>query len=249
LSFTSDLTIDEVLLVEEAGFEPVDLVMGSSYYHVGYQYAPWSQNQELTDLSRLMILARHDALRAVHEQVAACGADGVVGVRLDIEREGHHAEFTAVGTAVRRRDGKGAAFRAARGVPFTCDLSGEDFWALIRGGFRPVSLVMGACVYHVAHQGLGAWLGQIGTNVEHVPFTQGLYDARELAMERMQGEAQQAGASGVVAVDVHEGHYGWDAHVIEYFAVGTAVAPILDEGHEVHAPPRMVMSVGDPVAR
>jgi len=140
---------------------------------------------------------------------------------------------------------QGRRWHDARGWPFTCDLSGEDFWALVRGGFRPMSLVMGVCVYHIAHQGLRAWFTQVGQNVENVPFTQGMYDARETAMGRMQAEAQAAGGTGVVGVNVHEGHHGWDAHVLEFFVVGTAVAPILDEGHELHKPPRLVLSMGD----
>ena len=60
------------------------------------------------------------------------GADGVVGMRLEMEREGHHAEFVAMGTAVRRRTGDGAAWRDRHGRPFTSDLSGVDFWALVR---------------------------------------------------------------------------------------------------------------------
>ncbi|MGH8328703.1 MAG: heavy metal-binding domain-containing protein, partial [Steroidobacteraceae bacterium] len=53
-----------------------------------------------------------------------------------------------------------------------------------------------------------------------------LYDARELAMERMQTEAQQLQAEGIVGVQLVERSPGWGAHVIEFFAVGTAVAPV-----------------------
>src|ERR1700758_850390 len=35
-------------------------------------------------------------------------------------------------------------------------------------------------------------------------FTQSLYDARELAMQRMQSEAQALGAKGIVGVDLQE---------------------------------------------
>ncbi len=42
--FTSDLSTSELLLVKEAGFDPVGLVVGSSIYHVGYQQAAFSQN-------------------------------------------------------------------------------------------------------------------------------------------------------------------------------------------------------------
>ena len=46
--FTSDLSVAEYVLIGEAGFEPLGLVVGSSIYHVGLQYGGWKQSQELT---------------------------------------------------------------------------------------------------------------------------------------------------------------------------------------------------------
>ena len=43
---------------------------------------------------------------------------------------------------------------------------------------------------------------QAGRNQEMVVFTQGIYEARELAVARMQAEAAQAGSSGIVGVSV-----------------------------------------------
>jgi uncharacterized protein YbjQ (UPF0145 family) len=54
-------------------------------------------------------------------------------------------------------------------------------------------------------------------------FTQALYDARELAIERMQTEAKDAQATGIVGVRIDEGSFFWGGHVIEFFAVGTSV--------------------------
>ena len=89
---------------------------------------------------------------------------------------------------------------------------------------------MGSCVYHVAHRGMLQSLSQTGRNVELPNFTQALDDARELAMERMQSEAQQLSAEGIVGVDLQEKSHGWGSHVIEFFAVGTAIVPT--EGHD-----------------
>jgi uncharacterized protein YbjQ (UPF0145 family) len=246
MAFTSDLTIDEVLLLEEVGFEPLELVLGSSYFHIGWQSSPWSQNMELGDISRMMHGARLTAMQRAVQQAAAFGADGVVGVRLEIEREGHNAEFTVIGTAVKRRAGDGVKWRKPRGDPFTCDLSGVDFWALVRGGFRPVGLAYGVCVYHVAHQTLAGWFSSVGQNMEMPTFTQALSDAREIAMGRMQMEAQQMGGNaGIVGVEVHEGSHGWGSHVIEFAAVGTAILPVDDAGHEVHEKAKMVIVAQD----
>ena len=66
-------------------------------------------------------------------------------------------------------------------------------------------------------------------------YTQALYEARELAMERMQTEASEAQASGIVGAQIIERSHGWGSHVIEFFAIGTGVVPISDE-HVIEQP-------------
>ena len=224
--FTSDLSVNEFLLVRRAGFDPIGLVVGSSIYHIGYQQASWNQNQEMTVLSQAMYHARELAMSRMEEEADALGADGIVGVRLDIGRYEwgqDMAEFIAIGTAIRHRAGE--LHRAPNGRPFTSDLTGQDFWTLLHSGHRPVGMVMGSCVYHVAHRGMFQSLKQMGKNVELPNFTQALYDARELAMERMQAEAEDVKAEGIVGVQLSERSHGWGSHVIEFFAVGTAIMP------------------------
>src|ERR1700709_1438636 len=94
--YASDLSASELLLVKEAGFDPVGLVVGSSIYHVGYQQAAWSQNQEMTVLTQAMYHARELAMDRMEEEAHALGADGIVGVRLDVNHKewgSHVAEF------------------------------------------------------------------------------------------------------------------------------------------------------------
>ena len=52
--FTSDLSVNEFLLVKEAGFHPLGFVMGSSIYHIGIQTRKWGESQELTKLTEAM---------------------------------------------------------------------------------------------------------------------------------------------------------------------------------------------------
>jgi uncharacterized protein YbjQ (UPF0145 family) len=242
--FTSDLSVNEFLLVKQAGFDPLGLVVGSSIYHIGFQAGQWTQNQEMDVLTQAMYHARELAMTRMEEEADQLGADGVVGVRLDVSRYewgGDLAEFIAIGTAVRHREGK--LHRSPNGRPFTSDLTGQDFWTLLSAGYRPVGMVMGTCVYHVAHQGLGGWFRRIGRNTEMPNYTQALYDARELAMERMQAEAEALQAEGIVGVQLHEGSHGWSSHVIEYFAVGTAIVPTSDD-HAI-PPPSLVLTLND----
>src|SRR5580698_5942276 len=171
--FTSDLSVNEFLLVREVGFRPLGLVLGSSIYHVGLQIARWGKSQELDVLSQAMYHARELAMTRMEAEAQSLGADGVVGVRLEVELKefgADIAEFIAIGTAVKAEPGAGGGgvteWKNNKGLPFTSDLSGQDFWTLIRAGYAPLGLVMGTCAYHIAHQRIGAKMANVGRNVE-----------------------------------------------------------------------------------
>ena len=220
--FTSDLSVNEYLLIEDAGYEPLGLVLGTSIYHIGYQRRRWVRSHELEVLSQALYHARELAMQRMEEEAADLGADGIVGVRLEVKgfgQRGHTAEFLAVGTAVRKR----GADRPPGRRPFTSDLSGQDFWTLLRTGSRPVGLVMGSCVYAVTFRGPTAGIRQTFSNVELPLFTQAMYDARELAMSRMQSEAAHLSADGIVGVELAEHGHGWGGRIIEFFSIGTAI--------------------------
>jgi len=225
--FTSDLTVNEFLLVKQAGFTPLGLVLGSSVYHCGFQAGRWSKNQELGVLSQAMYHARELAMTRMQAEADVLGADGIVGVRLVVEFKewgSDAAEFLAVGTAVKANDG--GSWRNDTGRPFTSDLNGQDFWTLLQAGYAPLGMVMGVCVYHVAHRSFGSVLSNLGQNTELPQFTQALYDARELAMARMQKEAEVLHAEGIVGVALDQRNHSWGSHTTEFFAIGTAVRPL-----------------------
>jgi uncharacterized protein YbjQ (UPF0145 family) len=249
--FTSDLSVNEFLLVREAGFRPLGLVLGSSIYHVGIQMGRWSQNRELEQLSQAMYHARELAMSRMEAEAAALGADGIVGVRLEIEFKefgNDLAEFIAIGTAVKgdeihARTPDGFSWRNNQNKPFTSDLSGQDFWTLIQAGYAPLGMTMGTCVYHIAHQKFWQVVGNVGQNVEIPQYTEALYDARELAMSRMQAEAEQLGAEGIVGVQMLSQSHRWGGHTTEFFAIGTAVRPLRPD--HVIAKPQLVLPLTD----
>jgi uncharacterized protein YbjQ (UPF0145 family) len=242
--FTSDLSVNEFLLVKEVGFQPLGLVMGSSIFHVGF-HPVRGVSEELTTLTQALYHARELAMVRMEEEADALGADGIVAVRLNltIHTWGTNViEFLAIGTAVKNIDPKSDVknWRAANGKPFQSDLSGQDFWTLLHAGYRPVGMVMGNCVYYVAPQQVQSW-AQYNQNMELMGPTQAFYDARELAMERMQAEAEALEAEGIVGVSVDESNHTWGTSVLEFSAIGTAVKP-LRENHEI-ATPSLVLSV------
>jgi uncharacterized protein YbjQ (UPF0145 family) len=62
-------------------------------------------------------------------------------------------------------------------------------------------------------------------------------------MQRMQTEAQELGAEGIVGVSLSERSHGWGSHVIEFFALGTAIVP--SEGATKIEPPVTVLDLND----
>lgn len=215
--------MSEFLLLRDAKFEPLGLVMGSSIHRIGFATLGSLGTRELTQLSHAMYRARELAMARLEAEAAELKADGIVGVRLTVRLRAfgkHSAEFLAVGTAVRATEGN---WRRPDGRPFTSDLNGQDFWKLRMAGFAPIALTMGVCVYHVA-----ALLNPGGVSLasQELPaYTQAAYAARELAMARMQAEAERDNATGVVGVQVREANHVWGRRSIEFLALGTSIRP------------------------
>jgi uncharacterized protein YbjQ (UPF0145 family) len=244
----SDLSVTEFLTLSRIGFLPHGLVVGSAIYDAGWSNLS-GRTQEVTSLSNAMRAARNVAVKRMRDQANKLKAEGVVGVRLLVEhhkwRGGHQvAKIIAIGTAVAFDHAhapdnlRGAPTLHLRdGRPFTSALSGQDFVTLLRAGYRPVSISVGCCVYEL--NAYGVWpYAQAGRNEEIAEYTQALFDAREVAMERMSqdlfAEFGLAGAHaaaghpdapvGVVGMKVSEAAHAGVRNVIEYTAIGTAVA-------------------------
>ena len=244
--FTSDLSVSEYALLGEAGFEPLGFVVGSSIFHVGIQVGRWSQNAELEVLTQAMYSARELAMTRMRAEADHLGADGVVGVNLRMQMYAWGQdvlEFVATGTAVRALAGEGA-HRAPDGRAFTSDLSAQDFFRLLAAGAVPVAFVLGTCVYHIAHQSAMQALRQSGRNQEMVTFTQGVYEARELALVRMQSEASEARASGIVGVNVAVSNHVWGEHATEFLATGTAIRRLSEEHRLPATTPKPTFTLG-----
>ncbi len=166
-----------------------------------------------------MYHARELAMTRMEAEAAALGADGIVGVRLEIEFKEFGtdlAEFIAVGTAVQADEAHaktpdGFSWRNNKGQPFTSDLSGQDFWTLLAAGYAPLGHDDGHLRLSHRPSADDPEDGQAGRNVEIPQFTEALYDARELAMSRMQAEAEALGAEGIVGVQLRSlaARLGW----------------------------------------
>jgi uncharacterized protein YbjQ (UPF0145 family) len=237
--FSSDLSTNEFALTRNAGYQPLSQVMGSSIYHVQWQYARtyagYPSATELTTISQAHLQAAQFALSRLEQEAALLKAHGVVGVRFvtrNYEWGSNMLEYTAIGTAIRLPD------TAVPQRPFLSDLSGQEFWTLLQTGYSPVGIAVGYCSYYVS---LGSYLtGQMRSwfnwsNQEIDPFSQGVSMARGLAMNRAVGMARSFRAAGIVGMHIdcertvidyetdNPARYYMDL-LVRFSAVGTAIA-------------------------
>lgn len=237
---TSDLSIDEELVLHAVGWEPVELVSGTSVHSVPFGVWNWGQG-EITWASTAYARSFARATERIHAECTKAGAQGVVGVHVDWEVHRHHVDVTLVGTAVRPVDWNGLSADPV----FVSDLSGRDFALLHRAGWTPLGLAAGASFVYAPRRSMGTAVKQKGQNVELTNFTEAMYAARESAMERMQAAALGLGGTGVVEVKVTEGPMAFAHHAVAFTAYGTVVALLADEHQHVGA--RMVLPLDDPV--
>lgn len=248
--FTSDLSVKEFSLVRNQGYTPLSQVMGSSIYQVGWQFTrtfSWNTTAyEMTNVSNAHQHAAQLALGRLEQEAALLRAHGVIGVRLntkDYEWGQNLLEYTAIGTAVRLEN------TPLPPRPFLSDLSGQEFWTLLQAGYYPDGVVTGFCSYYVslgsqATRQLNSWFGGGWTNQEIVPFSQGLYTARSLAMDRLLNMSRRLNAIGVVGMHIYSNRRVIEQESnetkymdfsVQFSAVGTAITA-LRKDHVIPAP-------------
>ena len=153
--FTSDLSVNEFLLVKEAGFHPLGLRHG--LVDLPHRHPDPEVGRE----------PGADQADRGHVQRPGAGHEpdggGGRGARRRRRRRGApRRQLLRVGQRLgrvhrlrHRGQGRGRhSYRNALGKPFTSDLSGQDFWTLMQTGHVPQGLVMGTCVFHIAHRKL-----------------------------------------------------------------------------------------------
>jgi uncharacterized protein YbjQ (UPF0145 family) len=208
--FTGDLSVGDFALARLGGVAPVAQVTGSSVYHVGWQRSPgssWSAQagtQELTTVSHAWNEARRLAFDRLRQEAVLAGGHAVVGLKVQIGAHDWLAgaiEYLLSGTAVRDPE-------LGEGETVLTSLSFADYRQLRLAGYRPTGLHGSSGVFYVvsswgqqmAQSGWGSW-----SNQELPEFTQGLYDAREVVLERVSQEAARGGAGGLIGVGINYG--------------------------------------------
>jgi uncharacterized protein YbjQ (UPF0145 family) len=234
--FTGNLSVSDLILLNEAGFQPLELVLGACYYDMQGRYPPdRSRTEDLTDETQRLYTGRGLALERLENQATRLGADGIIGLTVEIKTGRYHsmtAEIIATGTAIVHCDSP-LSFRNKQNRPFTTDLSGQDFYNLLRCGYKPLGMVIGCCIYFMPWQDI--YRVEYESFNSELTFTQEfLKSQRTIAMDKMRQEADALGADGIMGIGIRSGNYLFGEYCREFFALGTAVEII--QGQEDKPP-------------
>lgn len=220
--FISRLSVSEFVL--NPHLTVLGVVAGTVVYQAREDECPES-SRPMKPMTRARTRVLQAAYDKLEKQAHRLGASGVIGIHTT-----HNAltedlrEHTVLGTAV------GGCAPGASGRPFTCTLSGQDYFALTAAGYRPVGVALGVCVYYQQyHQRVQHAIAGSGQNVERSDFTRGLYTARRNALSALEAQAAALGAVGVLGITVEtrrtlnrQGQAS-QGMMIEFTAIGTAV--------------------------
>jgi len=248
----STLTADEFAAVRSVGFEPVGQVFGAAVYSAGAA-SRYTCPGSFGPLVETMDLARQTAVGRMVTECGELGGHGVVGIRLS---RGSFPlggpQFTAIGTAVRAR---GAAQK--RPVPFTAEVSGQDFAKLMMTGWVPVGLVLGISIGSRHDDRTTTRRARWGAgNAEVAGWTELVSQSRDDARRQLESDVKRLGADGVVVatMEMHARErdcpltVGRHDHIVEATLIGTAIARFARAGQPHDRPALAVMSL-DPQRR
>lgn len=253
--FSSDLSAKEYAIAQASGLTPIAQIMGSSVVQQGWQNYGWSGYgggiHEMPSFAEPWNLSRQRSFDRLRQEAQFAGADAVIGIEMTAKGflgDQGNIEYVVFGTAVReaglpRRDGS---------APRMCALSGQDVYKLRRIGAQTLGVIGHTSVVCVAlsppaNQMMRSWWG----NQEMVEVSEGVYAARQLAMDEVLSQASRAGGNEMVistlthTIDHHEydrGGYAQHFFIVSMHVLGTAIAL---GAHEPHPDPlgAPVMSV------
>jgi uncharacterized protein YbjQ (UPF0145 family) len=235
--FSSDLSAKEYAIAQASGLTPLAQIMGSSVVQHGWQNYSWSAYgggiSEMPSFAAPWNLSRERSFDRLRQEAQFAGADAVIGIEMTANAflgDPSNVEYVVFGTAVRET----TLVPRDRSGPRMCALSAQDVDKLRRIGAETLGVIGHTSVVCVAlspmaNQMMRSWWG----NQEMTEVTQGVYAARQLAMDEVRRQAHEAGANDMVistlthTIDHREYEaQGYARHffVVSMHVLGTAIA-------------------------
>jgi uncharacterized protein YbjQ (UPF0145 family) len=217
MAVTTGLSGNEIFCLAQKNFKPGNIVVGNSIYSLGILRSIGSGfsailGGEIEQFTSLIKDGREAAYqRLVHEGIIH-KASGITGVSSELIFHAGNVEFLSIGSAIHAND-------PADKTEFTTSADGQELYAQLDAGYKPVCFSFGNVAYSMGiGRGLLGGLKMLARG-EIKEYSDMFNHTRHLALERITIHAKQNHANAVLGIQTTIIPFGG---VSEMLMVGTA---------------------------
>lgn len=213
------LSGNEMYCIDLLGYEPGNLLVGNSVFSMGFIGGIGSNLRtivggEITQITNMIAEGRRLSLKRFDDELAKENGAGATGVTSELIFHSGNVEFLTVGSTIHHKDGASMA-------SFNTAADGQELFCQWDAGYQPVNFVFGNVAYSIGiGQGIAGAFRQLAKG-EVQQYSDIFNKTRNLALERIAGEAREHGANSVIGIKTTILPVGASA-VQEMVMVGTA---------------------------
>jgi uncharacterized protein YbjQ (UPF0145 family) len=223
------LSGNELFCIDRLGYRAGDLLVGNSVYSLGLLGGIGSAftamaGGEVTQITEMITAGRHLSTQRLMNEMRQIGAHGATGMSSELIFHAGNVEFLSVASGVYRKDGQ-MPQRA-----FTTSADAQELWCQEDAGYAPIAFVMGNVAYSIGiGRGITGAFRQLAKG-EVRQYSDIFTHTRNLALQRIVGEAQSVGANAVVGIKTSILPFGGTG-VQEMLMLGTAAHHDMPDPH------------------
>jgi len=219
-SVVTGLSGNELFCIDKLGYRAGDLLVGNSVYSLGLLGGIGSAfnamaGGEVTQITEMITAGRHLSTQRLMNEMRQASMHGATGMSSELIFHAGNVEFLSVASGLYRKDGQMPQWA------FTTSADAQELWCQEDSGYAPVAFAMGNVAYSIGvGRGITGAFKQLQKG-EVKQYSDIFTHTRNLALQRIVGEAQSVGANAVVGIKTSILPFGGTG-VQEMLMVGTA---------------------------
>ena len=228
-SVVTGLSGNELFCIDKLGYRAGDLLVGNSVYSLGLLGGIGSAfnamaGGEVNQITEMITAGRHLSTQRLMNEMRQSSMHGATGMSSELIFHAGNVEFLSVASGLYRKDGQMPQWA------FTTSADAQELWCQEDSGYAPVAFVMGNVAYSIGvGRGITGAFKQLQKG-EVKQYSDIFTHTRNLALQRIVGEAQSVGANAVVGIKTSILPFGGTG-VQEMLMVGTAARHDMSDAH------------------
>jgi len=228
-SVVTGLSGNELFCIDKLGYRAGDLLVGNSVYSLGLLGGIGSAfnamaGGEVNQITEMITAGRHLSTQRLMNEMRQSSMHGATGMSSELIFHAGNVEFLSVASGLYRKDGQMPQWA------FTTSADAQELWCQEDSGYAPVAFAMGNVAYSIGvGRGITGAFKQLQKG-EVEQYSDIFTHTRNLALQRIVGEAQSVGANAVVGIKTSILPFGGTG-VQEMLMVGTAARHDMSDAH------------------